>query len=543
MTCPTEFVLAQHADRELPGSEALDVTAHLQNCEKCRGLLEALQGENQALFQSLQEVELWQTEPMRLKTTELLTLGIFAAFFSVTLVLLRTGLGVFLGIEVPPQLDWLYPFSLTGQLNWLANGLFYIILEGGPMVASIANTLGCAILLLLALSAIFAGARRMRGVTALIGLVMMMCIYVIPGNAMEIRKAEKGRSISIPAGEALDDTLVAFADSVTIQGNIGGDLIAFGRQIAIQGTVKGNVIAFAQRVEITGNVEGDVFGFGQTVQANGMVGRNLWGFGQTLSIGSAGKVESDAALFGAEANVDGDVGRDLTAYAGSLNLGSRIGRDVQFRGERLLIRVPTAVGRNLDVTTGSEQDTQIDSGVSIQGKKTVDFFKPKPSKYRTLGYYVRQSLWIGAAFFMGLLLYWIFPQIGRIPLSNGRFALMSGGIGFLAAVATPIAALLLGITVIGLPIALVALVLWLLGLYLSKIIVARYVGGAILRTQDEKMSSAALSLVIGLIIVIICVDLPYIGGVINFLLVLIGLGALVMTAYQQFGSRNQDARS
>jgi hypothetical protein len=64
-----------------------------------------------------------------------------------------------------------------------------------------------------------------------------------------------------------------------------------------------------------------------------------------------------------------------------------------------------------------------------------------------------------------------------------------------------------------------------------------------LRTQDEKMSSAALSLVIGLIIVIICVDLPYIGGVINFLLVLIGLGALVMTAYQQFGSRNQDARS
>ena len=36
MTCPTEFILAQYADRELSGSEVLHVTAHLQNCEKCR---------------------------------------------------------------------------------------------------------------------------------------------------------------------------------------------------------------------------------------------------------------------------------------------------------------------------------------------------------------------------------------------------------------------------------------------------------------------------------------------------------------------------
>jgi cytoskeletal protein CcmA (bactofilin family) len=543
MTCPTEFTLAQYADRELPGSEALKVTTHLQDCKECRELVEALQAENQALLQSLQYVESWETEPLRLKTTELVTLGVFAAFFSVTLVLLRTGLGVFLGIDVPPQLDWLYPFSLTGQLNWLANGLFYFILEGGPMVASVANTLGLTIMVLLVLSALVAGARRLKGVTALIGVVFMTGIFVVPGNAMEIRRAEKGRSISIPAGETVDDTLVAFADSINVRGTITGDLVAFARQIAIQGTVQGDVIVFAQRIEITGNVGGDVFGFGQTVQANGLLGRNLWGFGQTVSIGSAGKLENNATLFGAEANVDGQVGSDLTAYAGFLDIGSKIGRDVQFRGDRLLIRAPSTIGRNLNVTTKSEQDTQIESGVSIQGKKTVDFFKPKPSKYRRLGFYVRESLWIGAAFFMGLLLYWFFPQVGRIPLSNGRFALKSGGVGFLAAVAAPVAALLLGITVIGLPIALVTLVLWLLGLYLSKIIVARFIGGAILKTGDARMSSIAPSLVVGLIIVIICVDLPYVGGVINFLLVLIGLGALVITAYQQLGSKKSEVSS
>lgn len=542
MTCPTEFTLAQYVDRELAGGDALAVTTHLQNCAQCRELVEALQAENQVLLESLQSAEVWEIEPLRLKTSELVTLGIFAACFSVILVLLRTGLGVFLGIQVPSQLDWLYPFSPTGQLNWLGNGLFYAIFEGGPMLAAVANTVGFAIMILLVLSAVFAGARRLKGVTALISILFMMGLFVVPGNAMEIRKAEKGRSISIPAGETIDDTLVAFGDSIIMRGNVTGDFIAFGRQITIDGTVHGNVIALAQTAEIAGHVEGDVFGFGQTVRENGLVVRNLWGFGQNISVGPAARLENNATLFGWEANVDGDVGRDLTAYAASLGIGSKIGRDVQFKGDRLLIRAPSTIGRNLDATTKSGQDTQIDPGVTIQGKKTIDFIKPKPSKYQTLGYYVGQSLWIGAAFFMGLLLYWLFPQIGRIPLSNGRFALASGGIGFLAAVAAPIAALLLAITVIGLPIALVTIVLWVLGLYLAKIIVARYIGGAILKTGDDRMASAALSLVVGLIIVIICIDLPYIGGVVNFFLVLIGLGALVMTVYQQFGSKKLEVR-
>ena len=51
------------------------------------------------------------------------------------------------------------------------------------------------------------------------------------------------------------------------------------------------------------------------------------------------------------------------------------------------------------------------------------------------------------------------------------------------------------------------------------------------------MSSVALTLLIGLFIVIVAVNLPFIGDVLNFLLILIGLGALVMTVYQMSGLR------
>ena len=133
---------------------------------------------------------------------------------------------------------------------------------------------------------------------------------------------------------------------------------------------------------------------------------------------------------------------------------------------------------------------------------------------------------------MGLLLYWIVPGMRRISLSTSRALLTSGGIGFLAAVAAPIAAIILAITLIGIPVALLLVVLWLLGLYLAKIVIAKCIGSAILGSKNNGLSSTLLPLLLGLVIVIIAVNLPYIGGVLNFLLMITGLGALVMTIYR-----------
>jgi hypothetical protein len=113
--------------------------------------------------------------------------------------------------------------------------------------------------------------------------------------------------------------------------------------------------------------------------------------------------------------------------------------------------------------------------------------------------------------------------------------LTSGGIGFLAAVATPIAALILLITLIGIPIALVTLLFWLLGLYLAKIIVARCIGDSLFGARGDAMSSTAIALLVGLVVVIVAINLPYIGGVLNIFMVLIGMGSLVIILYEMWG--------
>ena len=108
--------------------------------------------------------------------------------------------------------------------------------------------------------------------------------------------------------------------------------------------------------------------------------------------------------------------------------------------------------------------------------------------------------------------------------------LRRGGIGFLALVATPVAALLVSFTVVGLPIGIFALGLWGAALFLSRIFVALALGQALLRSPPAGTRSFILALLAGLVLVRIAVNLPYLGCVLHFLVIIVGLGLLLAQA-------------
>jgi hypothetical protein len=296
--------------------------------------------------------------------------------------------------------------------------------------------------------------------------------------------------------------------------------------------VQGNVYCAGMVADISGNVDGDVIFLGQNFQANGRIGRNLWGGGSMFTLGRNIKLDNDVLLGASMVMINGNVGRDVMIGGGSLDVAGKVGRDLKFSGGQLMLHSPTAIGRDLKSTTQTEKQVRIDPGVTIAGKKSLEIAKPAVSPYATLGFYGNQALRIITAFITGMILLWIFPIVGRASLSTVRAILTSGGVGFLVAVATPVAAIILAITMIGLPIALVSLALWLLCLYLSKIIVAKCIGNAIFGSESNKLSVRALGLIIGLVIVIITVNLPFIGGVLNFVLMLIGMGVLAKVLYR-----------
>jgi hypothetical protein len=86
------------------------------------------------------------------------------------------------------------------------------------------------------------------------------------------------------------------------------------------------------------------------------------------------------------------------------------------------------------------------------------------------------------------------------------------------------------LTLIGLPAGLLVLGLWLAALYVAQILVATLVGRGFLQKADAPPASIAPVLIVGLAFVAVSVNLPYVGGLMRFVVLVLGLGLAVIGA-------------
>ena len=100
--------------------------------------------------------------------------------------------------------------------------------------------------------------------------------------------------------------------------------------------------------------------------------------------------------------------------------------------------------------------------------------------------------------------------------------------GLIALIVIPIAAVLIMITVIGIPIGIILLILYALAVYLSKIVAALYVGKLVFEKPEKHLIKAVI---VGVIIYVILVNIPYIDGLVRLLAVLLGMGAITLMIF------------
>jgi hypothetical protein len=346
-----------------------------------------------------------------------------------------------------------------------------------------------------------------------LSVLALLTVFSSSSYGLDVRRSDK--PVTVPSGETIDDTLVVAAESVTIDGTVTGDVIAFVRQVTIRGTVKGNVISFARRVELEGTVEGSLIGFAQSVHTRGQVAHNIYAFAQTADIGRDSRVDENATVLAAQSNIEGQIGRDVYVRAASLNVAES-----------------ARINGVLTARVGRPQNAYIAPGAVIGGKTDIQSPRPRPSKYATLSFYVWQTIWLTAAFLAGLLLFWIVPALSRVSLTNSRDLLVSAGIGLLTLIGLPVASLVAAITLIGLPLGLIGFATWMVAVYIAKIIVAGFLGRSLLEKSGDTGRSLALILLTGLALIFIAVNLPYVGALVNFFLIVLGLGSLVIKTYQ-----------
>jgi len=501
MNCYSELTYSLYADRELPPEEALRVEAHLATCAACRALVEGLRSENLFLAEVMQTLD---DEPAAAATpawSASSLIRVFALLIAGSAAL--EAAAQWIATSIPGPLGWLNPFgpAMFWTLGFAIGN--FLIQEGAAMFVSTLVALGLLVFALLIVGARASFAYRRSVTIGLLG-VLALVLSVSSASAVERRS---GEVVTVPHDQTVNGSLWAGGDTVNIDGMVIGNAFVMAREVTVKGTVKGDLFTLTQDVDIDGTVEGNVYTLSQSATIRGHVAQSVYGLSSRVRLESSGRVDGEVVVGAGSTDVRGNIGKDLSAY-----------------GNHVALWNPARVGGNVEAHVPKVTDLFVEPGVVIGGQTKTQLPPPRPSRYGRPRFYVWQCVRLAAALLTGLVLYWLFPFLFAARLDNTNSALRALGIGFLVLVATPVAALIAAITLIGLPLAVLTMAAWLASLYLAKIVLAASVGQAIRRSPNGQTLSFVLDLLLGLAIVFVAINLPYLGGWLSFLVLLLGLG-------------------
>lgn len=402
-----------------------------------------------------------------------------------------------------------------------------------------------------------------------------ICVWVavllasVPTGAAEFKT---GKEVTIAKDEVIDDDLYMTGETMTVKGTVKGDVVASGKVVRIEGVVEGDVMAAGQAVVIDGEVRDDVRIAGMTLKLGeaARVGDDLFAAGFSFESEGGSQVAGRTSLTGYQALVAGEHQGDLVGALVGLQIEGRVDGNVQAAveseagpawwtefmqspvplpdvGPGLTLGSTAQVGGDLSYkSTGA---AEIADGAHVSGETQHDvkeaFAEPQVGMVQKLGKTLR---WFVALFLFGAILLWLVPDkmtgVAEAVLDRPVASLGWGMVtlvGFplamtLVLVVTLVFAMVFGFMTLGKMAALVVVLglllefllaakLWIAVAFLAPVVVA-FAGGRFLMTRggaEEK--SRYLSLLAGLALVALFTVVPFLGTLVCWLVVLIGLGA------------------
>jgi cytoskeletal protein CcmA (bactofilin family) len=517
-----EMTALMYLEGQLDRERAQEVSAHAAACSPCRELLGALQREDLWLRQALTTDE--ESIPARLLEPPerasaswgwITALGLSAA----------GAYTLWTGIVEPWQ-------AQAAQAGFTQNNLLTMLFfsgafwKGWDAMRNLMEFLAVGSLTVVVSWLLRRHWRRLTTVAALIGTLLFALALPPRAGAAETRHGDP--NFMLASGETAPTDLIVFAERTEINGEIDGDLITWSQVVTVNGHVKGDVIAFAQQLRVNGTVDGNIRAFAQSVDLNGTVAKNVMSWSNELELEDKGSIGGSLTTFTNGATLAGKTAGDVLAMANAMDISGTLGRDLTVRTDHLTLDATANVKGHLKYE--SRREAHISQGAKIGSiERVVPNRKPQYERMRF--YWHRVLLW-GAGFVFGLVLLLVAPSFYADATENCKKYAPAAGFGLLFLFATPIAAVIACITIVGLGVGIATLLLYAIALYASTIWVSGWLGEALLGPKSG-VGAAIGRLALGLFVLHVLRILPYVGGWILFIVVFWGFGAMLLAVYKR----------
>lgn len=412
-------------------------------------------------------------------------------------------------------------------------------------------------------------------------LSLVLCLVLAPAS-YALEKME-GSTVTIEAGEVIEDDLMVFANEFVLEGTVKGDVIFFATQATINGTVEGDLMGGGQEIYINGDITDDVRVGGSVITLGeaAQIGDDFMAGGYSLESMAGSLVEGDMFFGGAQARLAGDMGGDLWVSAGGLELLGTVAGDVQadvaaasdapvfspFMFVPGAANAPTfewgltlgeqaQIGGDLNYTAPVAADipdgavageVAFEEVVQTAETTTVETLTPAQEAWNWLANLLRDLV---ALLLVGFLMVWLTPRwTGQVAGFVRERPLPSLGWGLLAIAAIFVSMMLVVAVMIMLAMAFNALTLGglagttitiglfvLFGLallfgftvtYFAKIIVAVASGRYIFSKFNSRLAENRYwCMALGVLLIVILTAVPWIGPLVALVVALLGFGAL-----------------
>ncbi len=412
------------------------------------------------------------------------------------------------------------------------------------------------------------------GLSSIIGVAC----GVLLASSVAATEFRGGQHVVVAADEVVRDDLYATGETVTVDGRVEGDLIVVAREVRLNGEVTGDLIVAGQAVVVDGPVGDDVRIAGMVLQLGpeGSVGDDVIAAGLSLETKAESLTRGSLFFSGFQASLAGDVEEALRGSMSGLEVRGGIGADSQVEvagnpgAPSFLHFIPApvalpAVAGGLTVADTARIEGELEytstSEARGDGAASARLTRREPAskdeEAGTSSWQGRLFKWLGL-FVLGLLFIWWIP--GWLSERSGEIRdkpLALAGIGLLGVAVLPFAIVLalavpillanfLGllklsglaalVVVLGIAGALgVVLVFWLTATYLAPLVVGLCTGRwALQRFTSGGAAGLALPLVAGLVALALLRLVPYLGGLVAFLVLLLGWGAVLLWLWRRF---------
>lgn len=327
-----------------------------------------------------------------------------------------------------------------------------------------------------------------------------------------------------------------------------GDVFASGGALVTKGRVAGDAHVAGFDLDLEADVAGDLYAAGAAVTLRAPVGGDLSMMGFSLRTASAAITTGNARMLGSTITVDGPVGGALTATGGEITLNAAVSGDALLQGGTITFGPRALISGTL--TYSAPEPVTIPAEVIPAAKvvyhKTppmMDRFehmrdwgedwaeRDMPALPSTLALISAFLVTVGFLVLLGGALLALAPQRCEALRLTGtqRPALMVllGVLGLATLMGlVPVAAM----TVIGLPfvpiVVLAILVVWTLGYVFGAYVVALRLNQAFGGREDPGLGVRIVLLGGTVLLFSLLNFVPVLGWMVNFLLVLFGIGAL-----------------